>query len=219
MLIAALPILIELFTSEGCSSCPPADAALARLHEKQPVPGVELLVLSEHVDYWDRLGWRDPFSDVLFTDRQEHYGPRLYTPQAVIDGRIDVLGSDEAGIVRAAGAAAHDPHGAIALKRSTRGVRLEVRGLPAHAAAQVFLAVVEDGLVSRVVRGENEGRTLQHTAVVRALDAAGNVAAGAAQWSGEAELRTRPEWKKVRVVAFVQERQSRRILAAGGLSL
>ncbi len=83
----------------------------------------------------------------------------------------------------------------------------------------MFLAVVEDGLVSHVVRGENEGRTLQHTAVVRALDAAGNVAAGAAHWSGEAELRIRPEWKKVRVVAFVQERQSHRILAAGGLSL
>src|SRR4051812_11715220 len=115
MLIAALPILIELFTSEGCSSCPPADATLARLHEKQPVPGVQLLVLSEHVDYWNNLGWRDPFSDEKFTDRQWQYAPvlahgRVYTPQAVVDGRLDILGSDERGIVEAAKAAASETH-------------------------------------------------------------------------------------------------------------
>src|SRR5437762_4458580 len=115
MLLAALPILVELFTSEGCSSCPPADAVLARLHQKQPVPGVQLLVLSEHVDYWNNLGWRDPFSDALFTDRQGRYGSRIYTPQAVVDGRIDVLGSDEQGIIRAATAAAAEPHGVVRL--------------------------------------------------------------------------------------------------------
>ncbi|MGZ6142958.1 MAG: DUF1223 domain-containing protein [Myxococcales bacterium] len=120
MLLAALPILVELFTSEGCSSCPPADAALARLHEKQPVPGVQLLVLSEHVDYWNNLGWRDPFSDGQFTERQERYGPRMYTPQAMVDGRIDVLGSDEAGIERAAKAAAAETHGRVTCTVSDR---------------------------------------------------------------------------------------------------
>src|SRR5215831_1599216 len=113
MLIAALPILVELFTSEGCSSCPPADAALIRLHEKQPVPGVQLLVMSEHVDYWDNLGWKDPYSSRLFTARQERHGPRIYTPQAIVDGRIDVLGSDQGGIERAAKAAAAEPHGTL----------------------------------------------------------------------------------------------------------
>ena len=122
MLLAALPILIELFTSEGCSSCPPADAALQRLHEKQPVPGVQLLVLSEHVDYWNNLGWRDPFSDELFSDRQSRYGNRIYTPQAMVDGRVDVLGSDEQGIARAAGAAATEPHGEIRLSPCVHGV-------------------------------------------------------------------------------------------------
>src|SRR5258708_20121362 len=100
-------------------------------------------------------------------------------------------------MVRAAVAAARAPHGSIALKRSARGVRLEVSALPAHEAAQVFLAVVEDGLVSHVVRGENEGRTLQHTAVGRAPVAPGHGAAGAAHWSGHAELRIPPSCKTV----------------------
>src|SRR5262249_28607809 len=117
MLIAALPILVELFTSEGCSSCPPADAVLARLHKSQPVPGVQLLVLSEHLDYWNNPGWRAPSSASLFTDRQSRYGSRIYTPQAVVDGRIDVLGSDEDGIRRAAKAAADDPHGSVQISR------------------------------------------------------------------------------------------------------
>src|SRR5438477_10628908 len=185
MLLAALPILVELFTSEGCSSCPPADAVLARLHEKQPAPGVQLIVLSEHVDYWNNLGWRDPFSDALFTDRQSRYGSRIYTPQAVVDGRIDVLGSDEEGIVRAAKAAAAEAHGTLHVRdvqlvhkpaanvRDVHLVHIAAEGLPPHGPSQVFLAVVEDGLVSKVLHGENEGRTLPHTAVVRALKGIG----------------------------------------------
>src|SRR6266850_543750 len=126
MLLAALPILIELFTSEGCSSCPPADAVLARLHEKQPAAGVQFVVLSEHVDYWDNLGWRDPFSQTLFTDRQSRYGSRIYTPQAVVDGRLDVLGSAEQGIIRAASAAASEPHGVL----HVRDVQLVQKPVP-----------------------------------------------------------------------------------------
>src|SRR5438105_12383759 len=124
MTYLAAAILVELFTSEGCSSCPPADAALTRLHQKQPVPGVQLILLSEHVDYWDNLGWKDPFSDPKFSDRQSAYGGRVYTPQAVIDGRIDVLGSDEQGIARAVKAAAADPHGTLLVTPTSQTVQI-----------------------------------------------------------------------------------------------
>ena len=259
MLLAALPILIELFTSEGCSSCPPADAVLARLAERQPAPGVQLLVLSEHVDYWNSLGWRDPFSDEQFTDRQSRYAPvvahsRVYTPQAVVDGRLDVLGSDEDGIVRAAAAAASEPHGEVRLTACgpsghgpgstpppppakmpsekkinffSRGgagtptpdcahrVHIAAASLPPHGPAQVLLVVVEDGLVSKVLRGENEGRTLPHTAVVRSLKGVGSIARSAAAWEADVEVPSDPSWKRTRLVVFVQDRETQRVLAAG----
>jgi hypothetical protein len=217
MLLAALPILVELFTSEGCSSCPPADAALARLHEAQPVPGVQLLVLSEHVDYWDNLGWKDPYSDSLFTDRQSRYGSRIYTPQAMVDGRVDVLGSDGAGIARAAKAAAEEPHGSVAVKRKDQVVQIAVNALPKHGPAQVWLAVVEDGLVDKVTRGENSGRTMSHTAVVRKLQGVGSIPASETQWTGEAKVPADAAWKNPRVVVFVQEKEATRVLAASPL--
>ena len=93
-------VVVELFTSEGCSSCPPADDVLSQLAHRQPVPGVEVLALGEHVDYWDRLGWRDPFSSPAFSSRQSTYDARVfhasqvYTPQLVIDGRLERVGSN-----------------------------------------------------------------------------------------------------------------------------
>src|SRR5262245_62196102 len=100
------PVVVELFTSEGCPSCPPADAVLSRLAREQPVPGVEIVPLGMHVTYWDQLGWKDPASLREATARQQQYGrvfgeDRVYTPQAVIDGRDEVVGSDDAGVRRA----------------------------------------------------------------------------------------------------------------------
>jgi len=215
--ILAAAVLVELFTSEGCSSCPPADAVLARLHREQPVPGVQLIVLSEHVDYWNSLGWKDPFSAALFSDRQGQYSGHIYTPQAVVDGRADVLGSDERAIVRAVAAAGREPHGTLRLTATPSGVRIAVTGLSGHSDAEVMVAVVEDGLVSRVERGENAGRTLAHTAVVRALQRGGTIPAAADRWTNEVPVSLYGSWRRPRVVAFVQDARSRRILAAGVL--
>lgn len=210
-----VPVLVELFTSEGCSSCPPADAVLARLVRDQSVPGVEILGLSEHVDYWDSLGWRDPFSSPVFTERQQSYASLLrrgniYTPQAVVDGRTDALGSDEGAIRRASSAAASRPHGTIEARRGGKSVHLAAM-LPPHAGADVYLAAVDDPPPSRVERGENAGRTLTHVRVVRELKRIAHFDQPA--WSSDVELDARLQ--RLRLVVFVQERTTGRVLAAG----
>ena len=130
------PVLLELFTSEGCSSCPPADRLLETFDRTQPVSGADLIVLSEHVDYWDRLGWTDPYSSPLFTERQQLYVRQLhldgaYTPQLVIDGQSDVVGSDERGVRSGILRAEARPKTAISLRAERAGpevkVSLEVR--------------------------------------------------------------------------------------------
>jgi hypothetical protein len=211
-----VPVLIELFTSEGCSSCPAADDLLARLVRDQPVRGVEILALSEHVDYWDSLGWKDPYSSPVFTERQQLYASRLrrggiYTPQAVIDGRAEIVGSDEAAARSAAADAAAQPHGTISARRSGNTLHLEAK-LPPHRGAELLLASVEDPPALRVARGENAGRTLTHVRVVRELRRIGGVDQGA--WSGQVDLGAREA--RLGLGVFIQERSSGRVLASAG---
>jgi len=206
------PVLVELFTSEGCSSCPAADQLLSELVRAQPVPGVRIVALSEHVDYWDHQGWKDPFSDALFTRRQqEHAGPAasdVYTPQIIVDGGAGVVGSDRAAVLTAIRAAAAAPKLAVALNWASgdhKSVEVAVAADARAARASVFLAVTEDGLESSVKRGENEGRELKHDGVTRRLIEVGR-ADGAGAFRRTAPVPMNSGWKlrNVHVVAFVQ---------------
>jgi len=196
------PVLVELFTSEGCSSCPPADALLARLDHTSPVPGAHLIVMSEHVDYWNRIGWTDPYSSPLFSARQEGYVRRLqvngpYTPQMVVDGRWEFVGSDARAAAEAIQLALAQPKVGVRIT----GDQVEVGPLPAGTAhkAGVFAAYASDSGTSDVLRGENGGMRLHHVSVVRELKQVGTV-------DGRSGFRMRAVSRPdLRLIVFVQE--------------
>jgi hypothetical protein len=207
---AATNVLLELFTSEGCESCPPADERLIELVRTQPLPGVRIVALSEHVDYWDRLGWVDPFSSALFTKRQEAYGKALrtetYTPQAVIDGRAAMIGSSRAEVLAAIRKAAAAPKATVELT-FTPDLQITIPPNPLAADGDVFLVVTEDRLTSNVRRGENQGRTLHHDAVTRRVTPVGTTSReGSFAKTVPIEKMLDAAWKRseLRVVVFVQ---------------
>ena len=180
--VASVPVVVELFTSEGCSSCPAADDVLRALEARQPVPGAEVIVLGEHVDYWNRLGWRDPFSAAQFSERQRQYASALgagsYTPQAVVNGRYELVGSRGQELAQRVAEAARAPRATVALSPAADALTVRVSNLPAGTpATDVLLALTETGLATQVGRGENAGRLLHHAAVVRALRPLGSVGA------------------------------------------
>lgn len=175
-------VVLELFTSEGCSSCPPADAVLRSLEQEQPVPGALVVALEEHVDYWDEIGWPDPFSSSQLTARQRAYGRAfglrsIYTPQLVVDGVTEVLGSDRKAVLAAVAQRAAAPALALSAKLVAEHLEVEVASPP--VAARLQLAITESGHVTDVLRGENAGETLHHGAVVRSLRSVGALVAGA----------------------------------------
>jgi hypothetical protein len=226
---AATPVVVELFTSEGCSSCPPADRLLARLDQTQPVADAHIIALEQHVDYWNSDGWTDPFSSALFTQRQSDYVRALhadtaYTPQMVVDGATEFVGSDERHALAAIAKASRTSRAAVALQRgddSKSGpdweplsVRVDpIAGWNANDFADVVLAITEDGLSSNVTRGENAGAQLSHRAVVREMRILGSVKSDGS-FSAEPDEKLATNWKRenLRVVVFVQERASRHIL-------
>jgi hypothetical protein len=228
------PVVVELFTSEGCSSCPPADALLAKLDGQQRLGNAEIIALEEHVDYWDQLGWRDPFSAAQWTERQQDYASSfgnegIYTPQMVVDGRTEFVGSSQSRARSAIAEAVQLPKAEVALSNLEAAggqvrVKIDVKMLPSPGTreAQVWLAVTESGLHSNVKRGENAGEDLHHAAVVRSLRKVGDAKASQeTAYSGEQEMRLDSVWKQenVRVVAFVQDAKSRHILGAAAVRL
>jgi hypothetical protein len=184
---ARVPVLAELFTSEGCSSCPPADTLLMKIDQFQPVPGAQIIVLSEHVDYWNSQGWKDPFSSEQFTDRQGVYAHALqsekFTPQLVIDGRTAVLGSDGKAIAAAVTKAASHPKSEVKIVSAKRDDNEAVITLSVPALSSgkkdVWVAIADDHDQSSVSKGENAGKTIAHVAVVRSLTKVGTVSKSA----------------------------------------
>jgi hypothetical protein len=170
------PVLVELFTSEGCSTCPPADALLARLDADQFVPGAQAIALSEHVTYWDQQGWRDPYSLDVVTYRQQDYADQFklsapYTPQAVVDGTTQVLGTDVRGLATAIAKAASSPKQELTISNAQlSGDTVHFAVHSAAAPRATLIAVLaEDVMHSTVTSGENAGRTLHHVATTRVL--------------------------------------------------
>jgi len=177
--LLAPAVLVELFTSEGCSSCPPADELLRQVNQQKTSQGQVIIGISEHVSYWNGLGWKDPFSSEQFTERQNEYSAKFhtegpYTPQMVVNGREQFVGSDSGKL-----------HEALASESTRKQVQLHIvdarvagagltfsysaEDLPANTSLQVMAAIVDDIDRSSVQRGENSGRSLQHVFVVRAL--------------------------------------------------
>lgn len=222
------PVLVELFTSEGCSSCPPADALLERLDRSQPISGAELIVLSEHVDYWNDIGWRDPFSSHEYSERQSAYAAQfglgsVYTPQMVVDGHFEFLGSDERRASLAIKQAAESPKAPVRLSLGSSDdkatiLHVEAGPLPSATGTQsagVFLVVADNSDQSQVGGGENSGRTLQHVAVLRKLTRIGTVESSAG-FSRDINLGFKSKnHGNLRIVVIVQEPEVGRVLGAG----
>ncbi len=234
------PVVVELFTSEGCSSCPPADALLLKLQEQQPVGSAEIIALEEHVDYWDNLGWVDPFSSASATARQIAYAGAMgngntYTPQMIVDGQTEFVGSREGQARGVIGEAARRNKIEVTVMAGERTadnaqvVRVKVGALAGSAtdarhAPDVWLAITESGLHSNVQGGENSGEDLHHAAVVRRLSKIGSaqaVASGADSFSGEERVKLNSGWKRenLRAVVFVQEGGTKKILGAASARL
>lgn len=216
---AKVPVLVELFTSEGCSSCPPADALLGKLDREQPLRNAKIIVLSEHVDYWNNGGWQDRFSSASLTRRQEEYSDLfklndVYTPQMVVNGAAQMNGTDEKAIAAALEkAAASHPIPLQITSVQVRGqdvtftLRKDMSAIPGYV--NMYVALVDPEDTTKVGGGENGGRTLQHAGVVRKLELAGSAwrtqDLGKMPFVIEAPQGTNPEG--MRLVVFVQNKK------------
>lgn len=219
-------MILELFTSQGCSSCPAADRLISRLAQSEAWRG-KILPLAFHVDYWNYIGWTDPFSSPEWSRRQERYAAafdsaRIYTPQLVFNGVEECVGSDEASVGRLLRRLSRQP----SAFEVTVTARVEGAGLAIESAArlrpgaaagkelpELLVAVIESGLETAVGRGENARRSLHNDFVVRRLLSVGP--------SGRVSVPLDPSWSRERlaVVAFAQEPRSRRIRGAASVAI
>jgi hypothetical protein len=225
------PVLVELFTSEGCSSCPPADRFLQTL-DRQPVQGAEMIVLSEHVDYWNHIGWKDPYSASFYSQRQSTYAQRfgldsVYTPQMVVDGTSEFVGSNSGLADKAFRTALGVPKLSVRLSSisadasNTLHAHLETGALDASFGsreADVYVAVALNRAESQVSAGENAGHRLAHVSVVKSLTKVGALKQGQVL-AQDVQLKLGPgsDSNGLRVIAFVQEPRQGRVLGAASM--
>lgn len=222
-------VIVELFTSEGCSSCPPADELVKRISEQQFVPGVAVVALEQHVDYWNHDGWYDPFSSADFTSRQIAYSRVLpksgvYTPQIVVDGYLEITGNRERQLDDAIRQAALVPKANVMLilpaEKPLGKASFEMKvdhlpSIPKGDELEFWVAVTEKGLQSDVKAGENSGQILRHAAVVRSLQKAGTTKNGA-EYTKQVTVKLEKDWRleNLAVVAFVVDKKSSKVVGA-----
>lgn len=218
-------VLVELFTSQGCYSCPPADRLLSRLGRES---GGKVVPLAFHVDFWNSGGWRDPFSSSAWSGRQKAYSTALhlksgYTPQAVVHGLAEMVGSDEERLLAAIASAAARPAAELSLTlepaASDVTARVQIRIPPPLAGRRwdLMLALYETGLVTAVASGENKGRELHNDYVVRSLrrERLGKNDPAVSEVSSKLPLERDWNRSQVGVVAFLQDPKS---LEIGGVA-
>jgi hypothetical protein len=231
------PVIVELYTSEGCSSCPPADDYLAQLEQKQPLPTVEIVALEEHVDYFNQEGWIDPFSSKEWTQRQESYDSALraggpVTPQMIVDGANQFAGSEINHVGMAILQASRQPRTGVMLSRKPSSTNDaphfdltvgKLVGVTEKDAPEIWLVISESGLHSAVDKGENAGHDLHHASVVRTIRKIGvaNPAQDSTSFTGDFAVEMKPAWKpeNLSAVVVVQEKKSRRILGAAAIPI
>jgi hypothetical protein len=229
------PVIVELFTSEGCSSCPPADVLLQKLEADQPVPGAQIIGLEEHVDYWNHDGWVDPYSSPEWTYRQQTYASLIkkdpYTPELVVDGQYQFLGSEprEAVVEIAEATRAQKTEMSITPENNdSKSARFKVSagkltGDAEGDPAEVWLAITEDGLHSSVSSGENAGQQLRHISTLRWLHKIGIASANGSQpsYTGEPVVKLNSRWnvENLHVTVFVQKKKSRQIIGAASIKM
>lgn len=223
-----VPVLVELFTSEGCSDCPPADSLLGQLDRKQPIAGAQAIVLSEHVTYWNHDGWTDPYSLDAMTERQEAYIRRFgldssYTPQMVVDGTAQFVGGNPKALIAAVESAAKSAKEPITIENAKwdHGTVLFTIHGAAHSGSKLFVVLAADATHQEVSGGENAGRTLHHVAVVRVMKELGSESADGRplKLSGGDLNRKDESDGPVRLVAFLVDRKTGHVLGAAEQTL
>ncbi len=223
---AKTPVLVELFTSQGCPACPDADKVLAQLENSQPIAGAEIITLAWHVNLWDSFNWKDEFSSPVFTQRQVIYSrvlniSEIYTPQMFVDGTVHFIGSKSDKAEKAITQAIKSPKPKINLSMNDEKLLIDIPALPKHQTATVYLAYTENKLERKVERGNNAGKTLDNPSVARGLQAVGSIDTQTNQFKAELFPYFKPEWKRenVSLIVFVQENATRKIIAVGRLGV